>query len=182
MKFMIRVLNKRGQFYLIAAIVLATVMVGLTTIINYSKTEPNFQIYDLKEEIQLESRNVFDYGLNEGYTSEVQFNALLIDFTQDYVDYYRDKDLYFVFGDKNNITISGSQKTSKIVSISDGSFSKTITNEAEEFTGSIDPEETAEKITLNIDDLQYNFPLNEGRNFYFVIFQETDGGEYIISG
>ena len=174
--------NKKGQFYLIVAIVLATVMVGLTTILNYSRTEPNLKIYDLKEEIQLESRNVFDYGLNQRYTSEVQFNALLINFTHDYINYHKDKDLYFVFGNKNNITISGRKKTDKLVSISAGSSQKTITNRAEEFTGSIDPEETAEKITLNIDDLQYNFLLNNGKNFYFVVSQKTGGGEYIISG
>ena len=179
---MIRVLNKKGQFYLIAAIVLATIMVGLTTILNYSRTEPNIQIYDLKEEIQLESRNVFDYGLNNGYSSESQFNALLNNFTQDYINYYKDKNLYFIFGNKDNITISGRQKTDKLVSIGAGSSQKIITNKAGEFTGSIDPEETAEKITLDIDNLQYNFSLNEGKNFYFVISQKTDGGEYITSG
>ena len=173
---MIKGWNRKGQFYLIAAIIIATVIIGLTAILNYSRTEPNIKIYDLKEEIQTESRNVFDYGLNAGY-GDAQFNTLLIDFTKDYIDYQGDKNLYFVFGSRTNMTVSGYQKEDKVVSIN----SMQVTNRAGEFIGSVNPG-GANEMTLNIDSLQYNFPINEGRNFYFVVSQKSEGGEYIISG
>ena len=173
---MIKGWNRKGQFYLIAAIIIATVIIGLTAILNYSRIEPNIKIYDLKEEIQTESRNVFDYGLNAGY-GDAQFNTLLIDFTKDYIDYQGDKNLYFVFGSRTNMTVSGYQKEDKVVSIN----SIQVTNRAGEFTGSVNPG-GADEMTLNIDSLQYNFPVNKGRNFYFVVSQKSEGGEYIISG
>jgi len=168
--------NKSGQFYLVTAIILATVIIGLTAILNSSLTESNIKIYDLEDEIQIESRNVFDYGLNQEL-SEQAFGSRLLDFTKDYTDYQRDKNVYFIFGTKNNITVSGYQKEDKSVSLN----SLLITDEAGEFAGSMNLG-TSTEIILYIDSLQYNFPLNVGRNFYFVVSKKTGVEEYIISG
>jgi len=119
-----------------------------------------------------------DYGTYNKF-NEAQMHVLLNDFTQGYIDSEsRDKDLYFVFGNENNITVRGYQKSDKIISVSSG-VSSTITQKAGEFIGSIDP--SGNDIILNIGDNSYTLKLNRGENFYFVISQQGEGG-YIISG
>jgi len=172
--------DKTGQFYLISAIILATLVIGIVTISNYSRKESNLKLHDIKEEIQIESAHVLDYGLYNKL-SEAEFYGILLTFTKDYIDYQgKDKDLYFVFGDQNNITVTGYQETEKQVSVSSGSSQATITSEAGEFTGGIDP--ATDTVTLSIDDMTYDFEIKSGKNFYFVLSQKINKGEYIITG
>ena len=172
------ILDKSGQFYLIAAIILASIIIGITTLSNYSKRDSITKFNDLKEELQIEIVNVMDYGTYNKF-NEAQMHVLLNDFTQGYIDSEsRDKDLYFVFGNENNITVRGYQKSDKIISVSSG-VSSTITQKAGEFIGSIDP--SGNDIILYIGDNSYTFKLNRGENFYFVISQQDEGG-YIVSG
>ena len=171
-------MGKTGQFYLIAAIILASIIIGIVTVSNYSKRDSITRFQDLKEELQIESENVLDYGVYNKF-NEAQMYGLLNDFTQEYIDSASgDKDLYFVFGNENNITVKGYQKSDKIISVSSGA-SSTITQEAGEFIGSIDP--SGNDIILYIGDNSYTFKLNKGENFYFVISQQGEGG-YIVSG
>ncbi|MBA7615526.1 hypothetical protein ES703_22807 [subsurface metagenome] len=172
--------DKTGQFYLISAIILATLVIGIVTISNYSRKESNLKLHDIKEEIQIESAHVLDYGLYNKL-SEAGLYTLLLTFTTDYINYQgKDKDLYFVFGDQNNITVTGYQGTKKQVSVSSGSSQATITSEAGEFTGGIAP--GTDTVVLSIDDALYEFDLNSGENFYFILSQKVNKGEYIITG
>jgi len=172
--------GKKGQFYLISALVLATVIIGIVSISNYSKKESSTELQNLKEEIQIESAYVMDYGLYNKL-SQTAFYTLLLNFTKNYIDYEgRGKDLYFVFGNQNNITVTGYQKTEKEVSISCSGSSQVITNEAGKFTGGIDP--GTNTILLSIDDMTHEFKLNRGENFYFVLSQKVNKGEHVITG
>ncbi|MEM3116752.1 MAG: hypothetical protein QXD63_02375 [Candidatus Pacearchaeota archaeon] len=174
--FFLNKLNKGGQFYLIAAVIIAGVIIGLTTISNYSIIEPNIKIYDLKEEIKTESRYVFDYGLNQNM-NDLQLYGLITNFVNYYVDYLPDKDLYFIFGSKTNLSVAGYQKQTKTVYLNGAQ----ITTQSGRFSGSINPQGATE-IILNIDNLRYVFPMNEGKNFYLIISQKTIWGEYIVNG
>jgi hypothetical protein len=168
--------DKTGQFYLIAAIILATLIIGIVTISNYAKKESNLKLHALKEEIQIESAYVLDYGLYNDF-DEAELHTLLLDFTKDYIDYQgKNKDLYFIFGNQNNITVTGYQELNKRVSL-DGSV---ITTSSGEFIGGIDP--TGTDIILTINDSSYDFEIKSGENFYFILSQEVNRGEYIITG
>lgn len=173
---MIKREDKTGQFYLISAIILATLVIGIVTISNYARRESNLKLHELKEEIQIESAYVLDYGLYQKL-SEADFYTLLLDFTGDYINHQgKNKDLYFIFGDQNNITVTGYQETAKAVYL-DGSI---ITTSSGEFIEGIDP--TGTDIILTIDDMVYEFELNSGENFYFILSQKVNKGEYIITG
>jgi hypothetical protein len=170
--------DKTGQFYLIAAIILATLVIGIVTISNYARRESNLKLHELKEEIQIESAYVLDYGLYKGF-DEAEFYTLLLDFTKDYIDYQgKNKDLYFVFGNQNNITVTGYQELNKSVSL-DGSV---ITTSSGEFIGGINSETDMAMVILSISDTLYEFELNSGENFYFILSQKINKGEYIITG
>ena len=43
--------GKKGQFYLIAAIILATIIIGISVVMNYSKKQDSGNLENLKEEL-----------------------------------------------------------------------------------------------------------------------------------
>jgi hypothetical protein len=181
MKRVLLIGNKSGQFYLVAAVVLAGVIIGISTISNYSKKEESPGINELREEIQIESAKTLDYGTKNGF-SQPQMNQLMQNFVNYYINYEgkNKKNLYFVFGTRSNITVSGHQEEDKIVSIASGSLDTTITTKSGNFTGSIDPSENG--LTLYIEENSYNFNTSTAENFYFVITQNVGGGEYVVTG
>mgnify|MGYP001558624303 CR=1 FL=1 len=174
-------LAKRGQFYLVAAVVLAALIMSISAISNYSKKERNPRLDELTEEIQIESAKTMDYGTNNRLNS-AQMNQLMQNFTNYYINYEarNGKNLYFVFGNSNNITVSGYQETAKVVSVASGSSQTTITQSGGNFTGSIIPSGNA--LVLSIDGKQHNFNLSTAENFYFVITRDVSGGEYVVTG
>ncbi len=59
-------LNKRGQFFILTAVILSTIVIGLTTTKNYVKIyeEPQ-EFFDLTYELEEETGRVIDYGIYE---------------------------------------------------------------------------------------------------------------------
>ena len=90
------------------------------------------------------------------------------------------KNIYYLFGDENNLTLSGYQKEDKRVVLVSGISNLIITEEAGEFIGSLIP--SSDEIILQIDEYSYNFNLTSGKVFYFVISKDIKNEEYIISG
>ena len=52
--------QKRGQFYLIAALVIIAVIIGYAGISNYLEKKESIKLYNLGEELGIESENVLD--------------------------------------------------------------------------------------------------------------------------
>ncbi len=168
--------EKRGQFYLVSAIILAVIIVSITVVTNYSKKQDYGDLDSLRDEIQIEAAKTLDYGISQGL-SQAALNSLMQGFTQEYIgSESRDKDLYFLFGNANNVTVKGYQKAAHAVFLD----STQITSSSGQFAGSIDPAGSA--INFKIDSDSYSFNLNSGENFYFLIAQETTGGKYVITG
>ena len=176
-----RGMDKSGQFYLITAVVLAGVIIGISAISNYSKKENNPGLDEFKEEIRIESSKTLDYATNNQFNS-TQTYWLMQNFTNYYVnsEERNGKDLYFIFGNNGNITVAGYQEGNKVVSISSGSSQTTVTQTPGNFTGGIDPSVNA--VVLSIDGNSYSFNLSQAENFYFVVSQNVGGGEYVVKG
>ena len=175
---MIRSGDKSGQFYLIAAIILAAIIIGIAAISNYSRKATNVRIDDLKEELQIESSNVLDYGTYKE-SNQAQKYTLFSDFTQAYMDSESgNKDLYFIFGNENNITVKGYQRSPQKVTLD----SLTITEGPGDFIGGLNPALEQGKIKMSIGELEYEFEIKPGENFYFVIIQEIEGEKYVVTG
>ena len=76
-------MNKRGQFYLIAAVIFIAVILGFASLVNkISKQEVNFLI-DIAKELDIESEKVYDYIIYNEMTT-LQRNAQLLQFTEDF--------------------------------------------------------------------------------------------------
>jgi len=172
--------GKKGQFYLIAAIILATIIIGISVVMNYSKKQDSGNLENLKEELQIESENVLDYGAFHRF-NDAQMKSLLTDFSEDYITVKGDnKNLYFIFGKEgtDSLKVVASQtlkETAEISGVANGGELGIIQGEV--FKGIYTP--SGNEISLIVNDFTHDFILEEGENFYFLISQEIGGGVYV---
>ena len=152
--------NRKAQFYLVAAIVLIVVIAAFVTIANYSRKKNAPTIYDLSEELGIESQNIIDYGT----ANEEDIDELLNNFLEDYANYAgKDKNLYFLFGNPGEIQVKAY-------------------NDLQDVSSEIVYSHDSEQVIVTIDDVEYQFDLAEGYGFYFVVSQEISGEKYVITG
>src|SRR3989338_10612731 len=181
--------NKSGQVYIIAAIIVIGLILGYVTVTNVlRKSDTNVRVYDMRDELNIESGEVLDYGTYSGSTISsprgtfTDLNSLLTDFTDVYNEHAGEgSDLIFVFGNGEVIkAISYKQYISGTISVSAGTgLGSSITfldEERSEGTVNVDSNEIEVKITgSDGNEKDYTFPLKEGENFYFVILEKSGG-------
>jgi len=96
--------KNKGQFYLVAAIILTVIVMAIVAVSNFSRKTQNTTINSLKDQINVEARNVLDNAISSGM-SQPNINLRMQNFTQNYINAEsRDKSLYFIFGESNNIS------------------------------------------------------------------------------
>jgi len=149
--------NKRGQFYLVAAMIIVAIVIGIASFSNYTNQRTSQHVYDLGQELGIESANILDYGtMNGSNTTE-----LLENFTDSFEQYAGENvELYFIIGNENNIQAY-----------------RYINREKEE----VDFAHGEGDITIKVDSNDYKFKLASGENFYFVISQEVGGEKYVAT-
>jgi|SRR3989338_11364792 len=166
--------QKRGQFYLLAAIVIISVIIGFAGVSNYYKKSQSVKVYDLGEELNIEGDNVLDYGvINEDKTKIEDFAGSFSGYAES-----GDKEIYFIFGDKDGITVRSFDDINTGI-ITAGSSTINIIQE-----GAVDQTFTplGDKINVSIEGNNYEFNIKEGENFYFVIFQNVGEERFVITG
>lgn len=167
---------KRGQFYLVAAIIITTIVISLVVVNNYSEKQEYTDLNSLRDEIQIEGENVLDYSINNGETDSA-IKTRMEDFSQKYIDLEsRDKDLYFIFGTQSSIEVKGYQKNVHSISLN----GNIIETDAGAVSGSVNP--GGSSVNLKIDSDSHFFTLGNGQSFYFVLSKDVDGGVYLVKG
>lgn len=168
--------EKRGQFYLIATMIIIVLVGGLIVVSNYSKDSSNAKFNHLGKELSIESGHVIDYGIKNSKNLKI----LLNNFTRTYVTYSDAEDLYFLYGNKSEITVMGYKRlTSGKIFINAGSGDKEL-DITKGIITSKDFLNPAKNIKITVDSVGYNFTLEPGENFYFIISREINGDKYII--
>jgi len=175
-------MEKGGQFFLIAALIAAGVLFGLTNVINVAKGGASHeQFYDLSREIKFESKRVLDYGV----FNEKDTDVLLKGFLNKYADYIAQEKVLFIFGDEEklwglyfiNDTLTGS------VNIGTGGQGVSIPMQAlTNFAANVALDPATEEIVVVIDDVKYKFPRREGNNLFFVIIKEENEDSFASAG
>ena len=169
--------NKSGQFYLISAIALAAILVGIVSVTNYIGKDSNVRIYDLGEELKIESRSFVEYGMSQSLT-DPNFHILFQDFVDDYVSHKSSEiDIYLMFGTASDLTVAGSQGTAKEI-IFQGATNTTITETAGDFSDNLNP--GTGSVMLWIGNSPQTFELTSEKNIYFVLYEELNSNEYIV--
>lgn len=149
--------NKRGQFYLITAVILAGLVLGLLSVYNQSSnTETYSKIPELSQQLNLESEAVLDYDLNN---NQNKFDNFASNFSE-----YSGKDV-------NIIYIVGKKDHMKAFNYSDG-----IKKNLPIFSSSGD------NLKFEFRGITYSFPIiNDGENFHYIISQDYNGGTFITT-
>jgi hypothetical protein len=151
--------NKAGQFYLVAAIVIIAITAVLAVISNYSTGKNLEKASVLKEELGIESSKVLDYIAINNITDK---DTIINNFTGNFYNHSATNglEIYFLTGDGGNID---SYKYSE--------------NGKEDV-----PSETADgKIKININQNDYEFNIEKGENFHFVIYQQIENEKHIVT-
>lgn len=147
-------MNKRGQFFLIAAVIIVVIILGFIVISNYAKKEKYIKVYDMEDELKIESQKVLDYQSLHG--------SKIREFGQDYSSYIGEgTDIYF---------ITGTESSLEMYKYLNGAESP-----AEE------PVVEGDTIIASVDGSEYQFALTE-ENFYFIISQEISNEKYVVTG
>ncbi|MBU2503471.1 MAG: hypothetical protein KJ879_00230 [Nanoarchaeota archaeon] len=170
-------MNKGGQFYLISAIALAAILIGIISISNYIGGSSSPGIYDAEQELRIEGRSVIEYSLYNSQSYE-NFHTTILNFTGSYVaENLGERDIYFLFGTPTNITVTGYQEEDNSI-IFGGVANTTITTESGRFTKNLNPGES--DVVLYIGERGYDFELTTGRNIYFILHEELNSNEYVV--
>ena len=175
-------MKKRGQFYLLAAIIIISIIIGFAAVSNYSKKKTDVKLYDLGDELGIEGGEVLDYGVYD--PNSLTTIELLEDFTGKFSEYAgEEKDIYFVFGDSEIIYLATWEEINT-GSISIGGVGLSQTGRGYNLA-KISPPESPVKVEMkdkegNINE--YEFELRPGDNFYFILSQEVGEEKHVTTG
>ncbi len=172
--------GKRGQFYLIATLIITIIVIGITSIVNYSSTSSSIRLDEVREELKIESSYLLDYA-NYNDFSGTEINTLLEDFSEDYVGAKgQGKNLYFIFGDKSNFTFMGWQSSTESVSLKTSEGSENINLNEETLHTSYHSTNNNVSLTLDARDTK-EFEMLEGENFYFIVSSKLEEEKHVVS-
>ncbi len=151
-------MNKRGQFYLIAAVVIISLIISLVLVTNYSQKTENVRVYDLAEELKIESGKTLDLG---AITGTYRWNEL----TQNYSS-YAGNDIRIVF-------IVGNSSIQDVFKYDNGVKNTTIPR--------IFVPGNPGNLTITVDGTNYIFKIRAGQNFYFIMSQNIGEERYVAT-
>jgi hypothetical protein len=176
--------NKKGQFYIIAAIIIVLILAGIASIKTYAMVLPEPRVIkDLGSELQEETSKIVDYGI---YNSELTtLDVVLKDFTSDrFAPYFlkktSDTGIVFIYGNKDNLTaVQYLESNTGTISATIGTGT-TNWNAVGSYANTTSITElSGDKISVIILEKSFEFDLKENEMFYFVIIQEKEGETYI---
>ncbi len=153
--------NKKGQFYLLSAIIIVAIIISFAAVSNYSLKKDNAPFNSLSSNLNAEGEKVLDYEQINGITDYSAFD----DFAQKYSEYAgSDTKIHFIIGDGENpsgfdaFRYLGSTKIDESSNLSVGS-----------------------NIVFGLEGINYKFNLLQGKNFYYIMTQESGGEKNVLT-
>ena len=169
--------EKGGQFYLIATIIIIAIIASLIIVSNYSREKSNIKFNYLGEELTIESGHVINYGTKNSKDLKI----LLDNFTRTYITYSNAENLYFIYGNESEITVMGYKRLSSGTILINAGLGDKELNISKGVISSKNFLNPVKNIKITVDNTEYNFTLESGENFYFIISREINGENYIIT-
>lgn len=177
-------MNKRGQVYLIAALVIIGIAVSLATVTNTVKTaEEDLTVYDLSREINYEASQVIDHGTFNPDAQPDNLKNLIVQ----YSDLYPDSGIVAIYGDSENLqAIQCGDVDTGSVGIIIGGESVSVNVDEKDCGDQYLSTDSRSSGDVRIDmatggQLSFPFRLREGENF-FLILQKEKGRERFVAG
>lgn len=176
-------MNKRGQFYLIAALVVVGLIAGLATVYNSAKSlSEDIAVYDLSEEIIFEGSQVLASGVFNAQEDD-QIVQNVENLTEYYAKTNPNSELIVIYGDTNelhyiiyNNTVAG---TISIQGSSGETSELIIPGRLEKRKGTITPgQDHSVEIRLG-PNAMYNFDVKPGKQFYIILRKEKQDETFV---
>lgn len=159
-------MKRRGQFYLVAVIVLIAIFFSMVTLRNSLNFKKNSLVFDIEEEIEIEKSKMLDFVVNNDL-SNIDSENYLINFSKIYSEKIgKNKDSIFIVGRPDSVKILG-YNTNK-TPIYYGTLNEKYKIETlENFEYSLTPLEN--NVFIQIYDDFYNFTMYPGINVNYII-------------
>ncbi len=178
-------MEKRGQFYLIAAVIIVVILVGTIGIANYLRVQnsgESIKLYDISEELQLEGEAVVNFGI---FNDNQELEEVLEDFTAEYGEYISEgSDVYFIYGDETGMEVLGYKRDeSGSINFNIGGSQTTLRFQGKRVDrASVTEEEIGSdsNVAVDVGGSNYDFDVKKGQNFFFVV--RDDSGESVDDG
>ncbi len=172
-------IGKRGQFYIIAALVIVFLIIGFFSLKNYAKKDRESEkIYDFGKELNIESGNVINYGVYNKQDTDI----LIQNWSQVYYDYSSSQSTIenwiLIYGDTKEATaLTFSTEDSGEIFLISGGIKITIPlRKTIKGNNTITPEGNV--VNILFKNNTYSFNLEGEENFFFVL----NSGGSTVSG
>lgn len=180
--------GRRGQFYIIGAVIIIMIIAGFVTASNRSTSKPaSTRFYDLSKDYESETSKVIDFGVYSKYSPEEDIAAKTKDISEKFAKYALEKDpnirLAYVYGDDKKISTGTMKVTSgdiKLCTSSSGGCSQLSVTNSEGITEQSSQRTSINTVKVNVTGSEYSFDLKPGQNFYFVIQTESAGERTVV--
>ena len=184
--------GKRGQFYLIAAVIIILIIVGLAGVKNYvsvKKEPPKFQ--DFSDMLNREGKYSIEYGEYNNKDTQI-ISEGIINLTSDYMaqNYNEDFVLYIVYGDidGNNISskkISRASQGDITLNTAGTEFSSPGSSRInpEDITLTVNPDHKTVTVNITVGDtvVSQTLPILNNNNFVFAMTTSNGLSQYITT-
>jgi hypothetical protein len=178
-------MNKRGQFFLVAALVIVGILIGLAGVYTQVNTpKEDSAVYDLSSELNYESLQVIDQGVYTD-TPQDQVNKNILDLADYYVDKNPQKDFAIIYGDRDTLTVLaytvtpvGSVSTSTGGTTQSHTVSQTILRSS---SGDDDSSIIGDYVVVKFKGQTYSFKLGAGTSFYSVLSSQSGNQQYVAA-
>ncbi len=170
-------MNKRGQFYLIAAMIIVSVVMGFIVVTNSASNSNSPPVQNIQNGIRIEADRTLDY-IDYNNLNSVQSNRVLTNLSESYIASQNGtgENLYFIFGNYSEITTIIYQERAASFLVDGKYFNGT----GEIYSFTYHPDSYSATVSLNGND--YVIGLNNGTSFYSITASLNNGEDYIYSG
>ena len=176
-------MNKGGQFFLIAALVIVGVIATLITVYNNANsTEEENSVYDLSKEINYEGAQIIDSGTFQAKSqSEIESNIERL------TDYYAQNvtpigSLLIIYGNSSDASYILYNRTdigTINVMTGSGGTTTTIIQMQRETKGTLDTSGSSNVGVILAPGITQTFQLKHGQNFFIILQKERDTEVFI---
>lgn len=184
-------LNKRAQFFLIAALVISGAILTLGR--SYTKVtiqEEGAQLYDLSEQFKFEASQILDNGLVQGRAQQ-EITEDLKNLTLYYVKLNPDSAIDIIYGNETSLNSISANQSGEIIiinSLPSTGLSTTTTSTGLELTSTGQEESSSKKIKIKVPvesnkgskKVDQTFELEKGENFYLVLRKKIKDQDVVI--
>lgn len=192
-----RGINSKGQFFILAAIIISSIVFSLATVYNsvdFSREQESF--YDLSYEIKQESAMVIDYGVVNGEDELPDFAEVAAGYSES-----EGVELVFIYGNSSGVLVDnygvddgedsfgnkisgGGKISSSVITMSVGSaeVGQTTSTAVKIFNKNHQvsvPVSGSGVVKISINDQDYKFSLMDNKQFFMIVKKSIGEEEYI---